>query len=81
MFEADAIEDAGFSVLWLGLVMVPLEVFVVTVGDEDDDPDRVVSFSSENHVNCSTVVRSLLFASFHDIARSGWLRKLRRLLR
>lgn len=52
MFEAEAIEDAGFSVLWLGLVMVPLECFVVTVGDEDDDPDRVVSFSSANHVNC-----------------------------
>jgi len=47
VLDADEIEDAGFSVLWLGLVMVPLECFVVTVGVEEDDPDRVVSFSSD----------------------------------
>jgi len=45
-------EDAGFSVLWLGLVMVPLDCLVVTVGDEEEDPERVVSFSSGNHVSC-----------------------------
>ena len=52
VLDADAMEDAGFSVLWLGLVMVPLDCLVVTVGDEEDDPERVVSFSSGNHVSC-----------------------------
>ena len=48
--DADEMEDAGFSVLWLGLVMVPLECFVVTVGAEEDDPDRAVSFSSDDQL-------------------------------
>jgi hypothetical protein len=52
VLDADAMEDAGFSVLWLGLVMVPLDCLVVTVGDEEEDPERVVSFSSGNHVSC-----------------------------
>jgi hypothetical protein len=65
MLDTEAVEDAGFSVLWLGLVMVPLECLVVTVGDEDDD--RVVSFSSANHVSCRMSTESVLLASFHDI--------------
>ena len=58
MLDADEIKDAGFSVLWLGLVMVPLDCLVVTAGDEDD-PDSVVSLSSDNQVsraNCKGFV-------------------------
>jgi hypothetical protein len=47
IFEVDEIELASFSgtaVFWLGLVIVPLDCFVVWAGE--DEPERVVSFSS-----------------------------------
>lgn len=68
VLDEEEIEDAGFSVLWLGLVIVPLDCLVVTVGDEEDDPDRVVSFSSDDQL-AAEQARRVLLASFHDMGK------------
>ena len=70
VLDAEESEDGGFSVLWLGLVIVPLDCLVVTVGDEEDDPDRVVSFSSDDLLAAGKR-RRLLLASFHDMGKGG----------